>query len=361
MKKYNEWLQFLNQGLHIGAYPCYAAAVGDQNQIFFRAIGGDRAVYPQRLPLQEDTLFDMASMTKMIGTTCAALRLIDRGRLRLEDPLNRYFDDCRDKGKITVRQLMTHSSGLPAHLPLWQTESSPDTAVDAILRCTLRAAPDTKVIYSCMGYILLGKLLERLCGMPLDVIVAREVLQPLGMLHSCFCPPQDAVCAATEKKVGRDDYICGHVHDENAYFLGGVSGNAGLFCPLDDGITFATMLSRRAEGYLSEELFALAIRDLTPFDPDESRGLGFHLYRDGTYPGGSCMSRGSYGHTGYTGTTLYVDRDTGVYCLLLTNRVHYGRDTEAYFPHRRAFFDLVYRDTAGNRQIRGSIDSKISN
>ena len=337
-------VDFLNQGLNNLYYPCYAAAVGNQNEVTFRAIGGHRALYPQPLPLSEDALFDMASMTKIIGTTSAALRLIDRGELRLDDTLDRYFERCYGKEKTTVRQLMTHTSGLSAHLPLWQSEPSPDTAADAILRSSLRAAPDTKVIYSCMGYILLGKLLERLCGESLDHIVQREVLTPLGMTRSTYAPPRDAVCVTTEKKAGREDYICGHVHDENAHFLGGVSGNAGLFCPLDDVITFAQMLSRRAEGYLSRELFELAVRDLTPFDPEESRGLGFHLYRDGTYPGGSRMSRGSYGHTGYTGTTLYVDAKSGVFCLLLTNRVHLGRDTPNYFSHRRAFFDLVFSE-----------------
>ena len=208
MSQYNEWLNFLNLGLTSGAYPCYAAAVGDADQTMFLALGGDRAVYPARIPLTRDTLFDMASMTKMIGTSCATLRLIDRGALRLDETIDRYFDNCYDKGRITVRQLMTHTSGLPAHLPLWQSEPSPDTAIDAILRTPLRAAPDTKVIYSCMGFILLGKLLERLCGQGLDSIVQREVFTPLGMTRSCFCPPEGAVCISTEKKAGREDYVC---------------------------------------------------------------------------------------------------------------------------------------------------------
>ena len=349
MKNNHPWVDFLNQGLSSGAYPCYAAAVGTDKEVLFRALGGNRAIFPEKLPLTDDTLFDMASMTKIIGTTCAALRLIDRGALSLEDTLDRYFDTCYDKGKTTVRQLMTHTSGLSAHLPLWQTEDSPALAADAILRSSLRAAPDTKVIYSCMGYILLGKLLERLCGESLDAIVRKEVLQPLGMTHSTYCPPADAICAATEKKAGREDYICGYVHDENAHFLGGVSGNAGLFCPLDDVITYAQMLARRANGYLSSELFALAVQEWTPFDAEEARGLGFHLYRDGTYPGGSRMSKGSYGHTGFTGTTLYVDAESGIYCLLLTNRVHFGRGNNDFFAHRRAFFDMVFDEVrAGN-------------
>lgn len=340
---FNNWLHFLNDGLISNAYPCYAAAVGDSSTTYFRAIGGNRCVYPTRIALQGQALFDMASMTKLMATTCAALRLIDRGALHLDDTIDHYFDTCYDKGKTTVRQLMTHTSGLSAHLPLWQTEASPDTAVDAILRSQLRAAPDTKVIYSCMGYILLGKLLEHLCHESLDVIVRREVLQPLHMESTCYLPSPDSICVSTEKKAGREDYICGHVHDENAHFLGGISGNAGLFSSLDDVITFAKMLSSHAKGYLSEALFDLATSDLTPYD-EESRGLGFHLFRTGTFPGGSLMSRGSYGHTGYTGTTLYVDRETDIYCLLLTNRVHYGRDGTHYFSHRRAFFDLVYDD-----------------
>ena len=337
------WQKALDDGIAAGAFPCYAAAVGCGDEMYFRSVGGLRAHFPSPLPLTDDALFDMASLTKLMGTTMAALRLIDRGALRLTDTLGAYFEHCCGKERITVFDLMTHSSGLSAHLPLWQMGITPENAADTILSSELKYPTGSKVIYSCMGYILLGKLLERLCGEPLESIVHREVLVPLGLRDTCYNPAPDRICVATEKKAGSEHYICGHVHDENAHFIGGVSGNAGLFSTLRDTARFAAMLSRHGEGYLSRELFDLAITDHTTFDED-ARGLGFDLYRSGTYPGGCQMSRGSYGHTGFTGTTLYVDRDSGVYTLLLTNRVHFGRPNEIYSPHRRGFFDTVYAD-----------------
>jgi CubicO group peptidase (beta-lactamase class C family) len=237
---------------------------------------------------------------------------------------------------------MTHTSGLSAHLPLWQSEPSPDTAADAILRSSLRAEPDTKVIYSCMGYILLGRILEKICGEPLDRIVSREVLVPLGMKDTCYCPAPGRICVATEKKHDADGYICGHVHDENAHSIGGVSGNAGLFSTLDDCITFASLLSREAKGFLKKETFDLAVTDHTEKISDSARGLGFHLFREQVYPGGANMSRGSYGHSGFTGTYIYVDKETKIYCVFLSNRVHFGRDTEPFFAQKQKFFDTVF-------------------
>ena len=338
------WQNALDAGIAAGAFPCYAAAVGCGDEIYFRSLGGNRAHFPEPLPLTDAALFDMASLTKLMATTMAALRLIDRGTLRLSDTIGSYFDRCHGKDAITVFDLMTHSSGLPAHAPLWQMGIDPRDVADAILTPELKYPTGSRVIYSCMGYILLGKLLERLCGESLDAIVRREVLLPLGMHDTFYNPTPERICVATEKKAGSEHYICGHVHDENAHFLGGVSGNAGLFSTLDDTIRFAAMLSRHGQGYLDRELFDLAITDHTAFDPDDARGLGFDLYRSGTYPGGSCMSVGSYGHTGFTGTTLYVDRDSGVYALMLSNRVHFGRANDAFYPMRRAFFDAVFTD-----------------
>ncbi|MBQ7320000.1 MAG: beta-lactamase family protein [Clostridia bacterium] len=338
------WQKALDDGIAAGAFPCYAAAVGCGDELYFRSVGGLRAHFPSPLPLTDDALFDMASLTKLMGTTMAALRLIDRGTLRLTDTLGRYFDCCYGKESLTVFDLMTHTSGLPAHAPLWQMGISPEDAVRAILSPELTYPTGSKVVYSCMGFIVLGKLLERASGMTLDALVQREVLQPLGLHDTCYNPAPDRICVSTEKKAGSEHYICGHVHDENAHFLGGVSGNAGLFSTLRDTARFAAMLSRRGEGYLSRELFDLAITDHTTADPEDARGLGFDLYRSGTCPGGCRLSRGSYGHTGFTGTTLYVDRDSGVYVLLLSNRVHFGRSNDTFYPHRRGFFDTVMGD-----------------
>lgn len=334
------WEDFLRRGIDAGAYPCYAAAVGRGKELFFKSIGGDRTCSPERLPLTENTLFDLASLSKLVGTTFAALRLMEQGKLHLADTLGDYFDDCYGKEDITVKHLMTHTSGMAGYAPIWKMDITPADATDAILAYPLAAPTGEKVIYSCTGYIVLGKILEKICGEPLDKIVKREVTEPLGMRDTLYCPSADSVCAATEN-------LCGVVHDENARFLGGVSGNAGLFSTLDDTISFAQMLSDGAMGYLDPKIFALATTDHTKDLPDFSRGLGFLLYRGGDFVAGSQMSLGSYGHTGFTGTSLFVDKESGIFCILLTNRVHFGRDNQAFFPYRRGFYDMVFSDIRG--------------
>lgn len=338
------WENLLNKGLSENAYPCYAAAFGRGSEVYFRSIGGNRACFPSPLPLTEDTLFDMASLSKLMGTTMAALRLIEQGKLHLTDTVGDYFDNCHGKEDITIHHLMTHTSGIISFFHMWKMDVSPNDAPDVILAHPLAAPTGTKVIYSCMGYILLGKIMEKICGEPLDKIVTREVLQPLGLNNTMYCPGNERICVTTEKKPGSEEYICGHVHDENAHFLNGISGNAGLFSTFDDVIKFSQMLSLHGKDYISPEIFEYAITDHTKDLPSLSRGLGFQLYRDGVFPGGCQLSRGSYGHTGFTGTSIYVDKNTNCFCILLTNRVHFGRDTNKFFEYRRAFYDKVFSD-----------------
>ncbi len=331
----------LLKGLEQGAYPCCAAAVGRGNETFFSFYGGNRALYPEKLPLTEDTLFDMASLSKLIGTTMACLRMMEEGKISVNDKISKYIPQCFGKEDITVFQLMTHTSGISAHMPLYKGDNT--DAVSAILSRPLAYPTGTKTVYSCMGYILLGKILEKIEGKPLDKIVKERVFISLGMENSFYNPPADAVCAATERDFDTGEIVCGVVHDENARFLNGISGNAGVFCTLEDTVRFAKMLSQRGAGYLDEKTFSLAVTDYTP-DFDESRGLGFQLYGGKPFPGGSKMSIGSYGHTGFTGTSLYVDNDTGVYAILLTNRVHPTRENGLLYPIRREFYDTVFSE-----------------
>ena len=332
----------LLKGLEQGAYPCCAAAVGRGNEVFFRFSAGHRALFPEKLPLTENTLFDMASLTKLMGTTMACLRMLEEGKIALNDKISKYFPQCFGKEDITVFMLMTHTSGISAHMPLYLDKDSGD-AVSAILSKPLAYPTGTKTVYSCMGYILLGKILEKIEGKTLDKIVKERVFVPLGMENSFYNPPADAVCAATERDIFTGEMVCGVVHDENARFLKGVSGNAGMFCTVNDTVRFAKMLSQRGAGYLDEKTFSLAVTDYTP-DFDESRGLGFQLYGGKPFPGGSKMSIGSYGHTGFTGTSLFVDNKTGVYAILLTNRVHPTRENGLLYPIRREFYDTVFAE-----------------
>lgn len=338
----NDIRSLLLSGMESGAYPCFAAAVGRGEDVLYYDYAGDRALFPERKPLIEDTLFDMASLTKLIGTTMACLRMMEEGKISCDDTLDNFFENCYGKEKITLFQLLTHTSGISAHFPLYR-ESDPSKAAQYVLSHPLAYETGTKTVYSCMGFILLGKILEQIEGKTLDKIVAEKVFSPLGMENSFYNPPLSHPCAATEKDAFGNGIVCGAVHDENARFLGGVSGNAGIFCTLGDTVKFAAMLSNRGKGYISSSLFEKAVTDYTP-SFSESRGLGFQLFGNKPFPGGSKMSVGSYGHTGFTGTSLYVDNKTGVYAILLTNRVHPTRENMGLFPVRREFYDTVFSE-----------------
>jgi len=257
--------------------------------------------------------------------------------------LGKFFNDCCGKEDITVRHLMTHTSGIPAYFRMYDMDITPDKAAETILAYPLAAPTGEKVIYTCMGYILLGKILERICSRPLDEIAREEVFLPLGMKNTCYRPSSDKDFAATEKDTKTGEYVSGKVHDGNARFLGGVSGNAGIFCTLGDTVKFASMLSGRGKGYISSTLFEKAVTDYTS-DFSENRGLGFQLFGNKPFPGGSKMSVGSYGHTGFTGTSLFVDNKTGVYGVLLTNRVHPTRENYGLTAIRREFYDTVFSE-----------------
>lgn len=350
--------------------PCAAYAIGQGNDVYMRESVGFRSLFPAREEVRENTLFDMASLSKVLSTTMVALRFLEEGRMLLTDPLSRFFSREELEGApegradATVFRLMTHSSGITPHIALWnliprEVVGTPDFD-SAVAGTILRSAPFCKVgeqvHYSCMGYILLQKILERISGKPLDLLAKEYVFDPLGMTSTGYLPfgsnlnKPDCNAAATEFSSIHQYYIRGHVHDENAHFLGGVSGNAGVFSNLSDMITFAQMLSLRGEmpssvgggQYLSRRMFELAIQDYT-LGLNESRGLGLQLRPPlpALSAAGDLFAYGSYGHTGFTGTSLYVDAKTGVWAVLLTNAVHLGRDKTEFFRVRRLFHNLV--------------------
>jgi CubicO group peptidase (beta-lactamase class C family) len=258
---------------------------------------------------------------------------------------------------------MTHSSGISPHLALWrlippelvETADFDSAAARTILSSAPVCGVGEQVHYSCMGYILLQKILERVGGRGLDMLARELVFAPLGMASTGYLPFGDnrnhpeADAAATELSPLHGYYIRGHVHDENAHFLGGVSGNAGVFSTLEDCVRFAQMLSLRGEipdgtGHrlLSRRIFDLAVQDYTK-GKNESRGLGLQLRPPlpALSAAGDLFAYGSYGHTGFTGTSLYVDAETGVWAVLLTNAVHLGRDKTEFFRVRRLFHNAV--------------------
>lgn len=371
MSKTPHCIEILKEGLAAGAYPSATVAVGRGHKIYLCEVMGNRHTQPKPTKAKKNTLYDLASLTKLVAPTMIALRLIEEGKLLLSDPLSRFFTSeelenaPEGRAGVTVFQLMTHTSGITPHMALWSpppsAEASPESfvppeatptpekAIKAILSSPPVCKPGEQVYYSCMGYILLGKILERLTGKPLDVLAGTMVFQPLGMKHTTYLPTKKKNVAATEFSSIRKDYICGEVHDENAHFLGGVSANAGVFSTVGDMSLFAMMLAERgkcASGrFLHPRIFDLAVTNYTP-GLAEARGLGFQLKPPlpGLSAMGDLMTEGSYGHTGFTGTSLYVDAQSGLWGVLLTNAVHFGRDKVEFFRFRRRFYNAIVTD-----------------
>ncbi len=325
----------LRKGQREGAFPTAVAAVGCQDRVLARAaIGPDT---------DESTRYDMASLSKLLSTTMVALRALERGEITLYDTLGRYFPDVpEDKMAITILQLMTHTAGFTPAFRLDLTVATPDEALGAIFARPLDTPPGREPHYSCMGYITLGKLLERACGLPLDELARRDVFGPLGMERTGYNPTGGNI-APTEVDPATGCAWRGVVHDENARFLGGVSGNAGIFSDIGDMCRYARMLSWGGEGFLSAATLRLATTNFTP-GFDVHRGLGFHLAGTPENFMGDLFPADSFGHTGFTGTSLAVDPHTGLYAVLLTNRVYPTRESAGLFRFRRAFHNAVYAE-----------------
>ena len=325
----------LSQGRAQGCFPAAAAAIGAKDTVLAQSFIGE-APLPGDAPVTAHTLWDMASLSKVLGTTMVALRAMEDGQMSLEERVGDFFPDApEDKRDITVFMLMTHTGGFYPSFRLDRLLERPEQAADCILRYPLDEAPGRRPIYSCMGFILLAKMLEKRFGKPLNELARERVFLPLGMKETGCCPDPAAQCAATETDPQTGRPIIGVVHDENARFLGGVSGNAGVFMPLCDGIRFAAMLSRMGGGFLKEETMRRAIRNYTP-GQDSHRGLGFHIAGSPDCFFSDGVPEVCFGHTGFTGTSLMVEPESGFWVLLLTNRVCPTRENAKLFPFRRA-------------------------
>ena len=339
MKIYELLDRLISDGISDGAFPSAAAAVGIKEELLACTWQGN-TMLDDGTPVNEFTLYDMASLTKILSPTMIALRAIEEGLLTLDDTVGRFFDAPDDKRDITVRMLMTHTSGITPAFDLSAEASGPDDAVRAILAHPLEGTPGDMPRYSCMGYILFAKMLEKLYGRPLDILAKTMVFDPLGMKDTGYLPEGTNI-AATEINRRTGKLIHGIVHDENARFMGGVSGNAGVFSNLEDMIRFTEMLAMGGKGFLSRNTLATAIRNRTP-GFDVHRGLGFHLGGTTQNYLGDLFPPESFGHTGFTGTSIAVDPTTGLYVILLTNRVHPTRDNLKLMRFRRAFHNALY-------------------
>ena len=342
-------VDYLRSAADRGAFPGAVLAVGRHGRLALVAAVGHYGVDDPR-PVDPGTVYDLASLTKVVGLTTACMLLVDAGKLELDAPIERYVPEFRGamKDRVTVRHLLTHSAGLVPDLPLYDSTSTRAAALAAVDTTTLRAPPGTTYVYSDLSAILLMQAVERLAGEPLDRFLAQRVFGPLGMPATRFRPPaawRDGIAPTEHDTLFRHRWLRGEVHDESAARLGGVSGNAGLFSnALDLSRLAALLLNGGAWDTLqlirAETVAEFTVRQNIP--PGSTRALGWDTASDSGYSSaGTKLSRRAFGHTGYTGTSMWMDPDRDLFIILLTNRVHPTRANTAILEVRPRVADLV--------------------
>lgn len=316
------------RGIQAGGYPGAAVVVGRKGAaVWQRGFGRldwndeSDAVSPT------ESIYDLASLTKVVGTTTALMILYDQGKVHLDDPVSKYIPEFSggDKDLVTLRLLLEHRSGLPAGRDLWRIAHSSDEARQAVIETPLVYHPDQYYEYSDLGADMLGFVVEAASGQRLDQFLADHVWKPLGM-ENTFFKPADSLrdrIAPTEVNPPRGYPLRGEVHDENAFALGGIAGHAGLFSSAADLAVFAQMMLNGGE-YGGTRIIADSTVALFTTRAARTRALGW----DTCGGDGSCgkyLSERAYGHTGFTGTSLWIDPDRDMFVILLTNRVHAAR------------------------------------
>jgi CubicO group peptidase (beta-lactamase class C family) len=338
-------------GIRRGAFPGAALVVGRRDTILFAKGYGHFTWSAGSAAVDADsTLWDLASLTKVIATTTGLMLLVERGRVQLDAPVQRYLPEFAGPGtaEVTVRHLLTHTSGLPATLPLYRAARDSAEALRMVLAATPLVPPGTRMVYSDVNAILLGEIVGRAGGAPLDVFAAREIFGPLGLEHTVFRPGRRFVSRIAPSGVWRGHAVAGVVNDPNAAKLGGVAGHAGLFATAADVARFAQfMLGEGALPHGPRLLKAETVRAFTAIAVRARRGASARTLGWEALPTGETVSSAgalfgprSYGHTGWTGTSLWIDPDRGLFVALLTNR--------AYTPRARRSFTVL-------KEVRGRV------
>ena len=318
----------VERGISAGGYPGAAVVVGRKGAaVWEKGFGKLGWTYDDGAVVPERTIYDLASLTKVVGTTTAIMILFDEGKIRLDDKVVTFIPEFTGgaKDQITIRQLLEHRSGLPAGRDIWRIAHSPEEARAAVISSNLFAAPGQVYEYSDLGADMLGFVVEAVSGETLDKFLDRRVFTPLGMSDTHFRPDASlrGRIAPTELDPPRGYPLRGEVHDENAYALGGVAGHAGLFSTASDLSIFAQMLLNRGS-YNGTRIVADSTVALFTKRAAGTRALGWDTC-DGHGSCGEHLSATAYGHTGFTGTSLWIDPEREMFVVLLTNRVHAAR------------------------------------
>jgi len=340
----NEQLSMLlQQHIEAGEFPSAVYLVAERDEIIYEDALGFSVVEPYRVANKLDTIYDLASLTKPLVTALLCSRRIELGELTLDSSVSHYLPefDRTDKQMITIRELLTHTSGLPAWRPLYLlTDDQPDRAAGAVASLDLEYKPGTRVVYSDLGFIALGILLERLTGQQLAQLAKHEILEALQLRQTFFNPEialQTGIAACEtgntyevdmSRQMGAGEYansrqrlIWGEVHDGNAYFLGGAAGHAGLFSTARETFLLAQQFLGDSSKLLKAETCTMFRENMTP-GLEEARSIGWQLAATKDSTGGADLPPDSFGHNGFTGTCVWIDPNHRRTFILLTNRTH---------------------------------------
>ncbi len=345
----------LQRAIEGRAFPGAAFSVLSNNEIVAIDGLGNMTYEQSSAGITSSTIFDLASITKVLATTSMAMLLYQRGQLPLDQPIVDWLPAfANEEGpdsarrRVTPRMLLAHSSGLPGYARLFESCSDADALFQACLRLPLAAPPGARAEYSDMGFILLGRLLEKIAGEPIDSFCRREIFTPLGMSSTCFLPPASwsSFIAPTEEDLTfRHRVLQGEVQDENCFVLGGVSGHAGLFSNAMDPLRYAQCLLGQICGEsLQWQLFVPETIELftsrAEMPPGSSRALGWDTPSSPS-SSGLFLSPHSIGHLGYAGTSFWIDLERQTAIVLLTNRTWPHRENEVIRSVRPAFHDAI--------------------
>lgn len=323
--------ELVSKAICSGQVPGAVVLIGVRDKIVFRRAFGHRSLLPDKRPMTADTIFDVSSLTKAIATTTALMQLTENGKLRLEGAVAEYWPEFKANGKesITIRELLTHYSGLRPDLDLKPKWAGHDAALKLIVAEKPAFSPGTRFVYSDINFEILGELIKKTSGQRLDEYCSDHIFKPLGMRDTWFRPSPklyDRIAPTQYQDMTSGKMLLGEVHDPTAYRMGGVAGHAGLFSTADDLSIFARMLlsggSLNGVHILSPLMVEKMTTPQSPPGKPALRGLGWDIDSPFSSNRGALFPVGSFGHTGYTGTSIWIDPVTGTYVLVLTNRVH---------------------------------------
>ena len=338
IEKLNALLQdAVDEGIFPGVNYCLIA-----DQVYFGSLG-KRSLFPEVEDNSLDTIYDLASVSKVVSTTTCIMMLLEQGKLRLYDQVAKYLPLFRHQD-IVIWDLLTHTSGLQADIPRASKLASREEALEKIFACDPIYPKNSKIVYSDIGFILLGMVVESISKMPLNEFARLNIFEPLEMINTGYNPKNKAQCAPTELR--QDDiyqgYVRGHVHDEKSYILGGVAGHAGVFSTVLDLSHFMQMILNdgryHGKTILSKPtidlLFRKQVEVATGISLDtDARGLGW-IVRGNFCSAGDLVSDNTILHTGFTGTNLFIDRTNRIAFCMLSNRVHPTRENLKIIPFR---------------------------